>query len=221
MSPNYTKKLGCRNDKNYDQRSVENALQKIIDEGWSFRRASTTYRVPFGTLYNRYHGLHIRKSGGQTAFSLEEEKHLIRCATICGEWGIPLSLTDWRQLAKNWLDRQGRTVEKFSNNLPGPDWVYSLLKLHKTELTQRLAANIKRARADVSRDVLNKYFDNLLETIEGIPASHVFNYDETNLNFSDQFHPTQLRRLWLGNGWVEWTLGEIDHHGESIRAFLC
>lgn len=181
MPRNYAKKPGCRNYKNYDQQSVEHALQKIIDEGWSFRKASTTYRIPFGTLYNRYHGLHIKKSGGQTAFSLEEEKQLIRCATICGEWGFPLSLTDLRQLAKNWLDSQGRTIEKFSNNLPGPDWVYSLLKRHKTELTQRLAANIKRARADVSRDVLNKYFDNLQETIEGIPASHVFNYDETNL----------------------------------------
>ena len=42
--------------------------------------------------------------------------------------------------------------------------------------------NIKRQRAAVSHDIIIDYFDNLSETIKDVLASHIMNYDETNLN---------------------------------------
>lgn len=84
-------------------------------------------------------------------------------------------------MAKNVLDSQGRTVNKFVDNLPGNNWAYSLLQRHKSEITRKIAANIKRPRADVSREVLSNYFNNLENELKDVPPSNVFNYDETNL----------------------------------------
>lgn len=177
----YKRKLGARRYKDYNDESTEIALKKIIDEGWSIRKAAKAYKIPYGTMNNKYNGRHIKSSGGQSIFSLNEEKAIIKCAAACGQWGFPLSLRDLRHMAKNLLDTQGRTIEKFENNLPGIDWAYSLLKRHNNDITQRLAANIKRARADVSREILTDYFNNLRTTLDGIPACNVYNYDETNL----------------------------------------
>ena len=79
-------------------------------------------------------------------------------------------------VTKSFLDRQGRQVTRFKNNIPGRDWVYSLIKRHKASLTQRLAANIKRARASVSPEVIRKYFKNLQTSTHDVPPSNMFNY---------------------------------------------
>ncbi|KAB0804446.1 hypothetical protein PPYR_01416 [Photinus pyralis] len=166
-------KLGARRYRDYDDQSVEGALQRVIDDGWSLRKAAKEFKIPYGTLNNRYHGRHIKCNGGQTIFNLVEERSILKCAGVCGEWGFPLNLSDLRHMAKNLLDMQGRSVRQFNNNLPGVDWVHSLLTRHKKDITQRLAANIKRARAD--------YFNNLENTLKNVPACNVYNYDETNL----------------------------------------
>lgn len=181
MGRHYKRKLGARLYKDYTEESVDNALARIIDDGWSMRKAADYYKIPYGTLNNRYHGRHIRKNGGQTVFGENEEKSMIACASLCGEWGFPLNITDLRHLGKNLLDSQGRNIRIFNENMPGKDWVYSLIQRHKTEVTQRLAANIKRTRADVSRDTIIEYFRNLRVTLSDIPPNNIFNYDETNL----------------------------------------
>lgn len=181
MVRSYKKKLGGRTYKNYTEKNIEDALQRVVTDGWTLRRASREHRVPYGTLFNRYHGIHARKNGGQTIFSKIEEEALIKSAAKCGEWGFPLSLMDLRQLAKNFLDSQGRTIDKFVSNLPGNDWAYSLLKRNKSELTQKVATNIKRPRGNVSNDILIKYFQNIDIELKNIPACNIFNYDETNL----------------------------------------
>lgn len=68
---------------------------------------------------------------------------------------------DLRLVVKGYLDREGRTVRKFKNNLPGEDWVQSFLKRHLKQLSARMSQNIKRARASVSVQTINSYFDNL------------------------------------------------------------
>lgn len=41
---------------------------------------------------------------GWSVFSKNEEKAFIKSASLCGEWGFPLSILDIRNLAKNYLD---------------------------------------------------------------------------------------------------------------------
>ncbi len=46
----------------------------------------------------------------------------------------------------------------------------------------RHAQNIKFVRAQTDADCINKYFDNLAKSIANIPATHIINYDETNMS---------------------------------------
>lgn len=71
----------------------------------------------------------------------------------------------------------GRTVLKFKNNLPGPDF----LKRHKNEITQRNCQNIKRNRAEVSPEPIKYYFKESETSLTGVDLKNLINYDETNL----------------------------------------
>ena len=56
------------------------------------------------------------------------------------------------------------------------------MRRHAGELTRCLCQNIKVARSKVNSDIVNKYFDNLAETVAGVPPGNLVNYDETNLS---------------------------------------
>lgn len=80
------------------------------------------------------------------------------------------------------MDRIGREVRVFKNNLPGPEWARFFLRRHK-ELTITLCENIKRALAEVNSSVVNEYFNKLEISLENVGYQNVLNYDE--INFSD------------------------------------
>jgi len=71
-------------------------------------------------------------------------------------------------------------VKFFKDNLPGLDWSKSFIK-RNPELTERFASNIKCARAGISTEVITEYFDNLAKEVDNVPATHIWNFDETNL----------------------------------------
>lgn len=98
------------------------------------------------------------------------------------EWGFPLDRTDLRYVVKNYLDKLGRVVPSFNDNLPGDDWVTGFIDRQSEELKERFATNIKRNRANISRPIVDDFYDNLGPELEGVPDSNIFNYDETNLS---------------------------------------
>ncbi|XP_022177641.1 uncharacterized protein LOC111038724 [Myzus persicae] len=117
----------------------------------SIRRASEAFGIPKSTLCDHLNTKTIiRKPGGQTILSTDEESRLVEGLLKCSEWGFPMKCRDIQLVVKSYLDRLGKSsnnCNKFNNNLPGKDWVELFLKRNKT-LTLR--------------------FDN------------IFNYDETN-----------------------------------------
>nr|CAI5850132.1 unnamed protein product [Callosobruchus analis] len=118
MPRQYKRKLGARRYMDYDQAKLEQALQKVTGDGWSLRCASAEFKIPFGILRNKFCGLRIKKIGDQTVFTESDERAFIKSATLCAEWGFPLAILDIRYLAKNYLDRKGRSIERFHNNMP-------------------------------------------------------------------------------------------------------
>ena len=60
--------------------------------------------------------------------------------------------------------------------------------LYEHNLTKRITDNVKAARADANTEVLNNYFDRLEETLNNIPPSNIFNYDETNVTDDPGVH---------------------------------
>ncbi|XP_044750640.1 uncharacterized protein LOC123310976 [Coccinella septempunctata] len=182
MGRTYKRKLGSRTYGNFSEEQVNNALHDVLENGLSLRKAAKKYRLAYGTLNNRYHGCKIKKSGGQPVFTYEEEMVIINSVLTCADWGYPLSAMDLRMFVKSFLDKSGRTVSRFNENIPGPDWLNNLLKRHRGVVGKRLASNIKKSRAEVSPDSIKKYFENLGKTIENVPAENIFNYDESNVS---------------------------------------
>ncbi|KAJ8732805.1 hypothetical protein PYW07_015404 [Mythimna separata] len=115
----YKKKLGTREYRNYSEATVNEALSQVVDGKLSIRGASEQYNIPYGAIYNRYKGTHMRKPGAQTVISESEEKAILKSAAKCSDWGYPLTLLDLIFFAKAFLDKKGRVVTKFENNLPG------------------------------------------------------------------------------------------------------
>ena len=183
MTRTYTSKPGTKKIVNYSEESVNEAVTLLLDSKISFRAASRKYNIPLGTLYNRVHGKHgMKKHGGQTVLSSEEERQVVENILLCSDWGFPLDREDVRMYVKMFLDNQGRTESRFVNNTPGYEWMTSFLKRHRTELSMRIANNIKRSRANVDVQMLTKYHDNVSRTLAGIPPNAIFNFDETNLS---------------------------------------
>lgn len=181
MPRKYQRKLGSRKYKDYTEQELSEALQKIRTGELSQRAASETYNIARSTLQlNLKLGDRKKCHGGQTALSTDEEKLIVANLLTISEYGFPIDQYELRVLVKNYLDRKGVRLRKFQNNMPGSDWTKSFLKRNK-ELTVRFASNIKNARAEVSLDTLNIYFDNLEKELDGIPAENIYNYDESNL----------------------------------------
>lgn len=112
----------------------------------------------------------------------QDERFLSEGIQKFGEWGFSLTRSDIRHLVKDYLDRKGLKVAKFIDSMPGGDWFYKFLERNNC-LTERLAQNIKRVKAAVYRESIVDYFSSLREALEGIPATNIINYDETNMNF--------------------------------------
>lgn len=55
----------------------------------------------------------------------------------CSEWGQPLDLYDLRVIVKNYLDKVGRRVDRFQNNMPGMEFAMGFIKRHKERLSMR------------------------------------------------------------------------------------
>ncbi|CAH2002838.1 unnamed protein product [Acanthoscelides obtectus] len=113
MPRNYKRTLGSRRYVDYTPETLEAALKKVVEDEWSLCQASAARNIPFGTLRNKYKGIRILKSGGQTVFSVAEEHAFVKAVNICSDWGFPLTLTDLRYIAKSYLDSHGRTIGKF------------------------------------------------------------------------------------------------------------
>jgi len=159
---------------------MEAAIREIRS-GMSYRKAEAKYNIARSVLSRHMLKPDTRKHGGPPALGEELEALLVKRLQMCGDWGFPMDCMDLRLIVKGYLDQRGTTVRRFKNNMPGSEWAASFLRRDRQALAQRLCQNIKRSRAAVSGETINKYFDNLSSSIHGVPAKNIINYDETNL----------------------------------------
>jgi len=175
----YKRQAGTRRyASSYSADDVRKALQKISG-GMSILKASSKYRIPYGTLYNKVHHLHTKAVGTPHRLSPITEQLIVNAVNTLAQWKVPVDGFDIRCLVKSYLDKQGVRDRRFANNLPGIDWLHSFMQRH--QLTARIADNVKPARAEITVELVNQYFDELEATLQGIDPSCLFNYDETNV----------------------------------------
>lgn len=84
----------------------------------TYREAALRFDI-LKTVLVRHKKGNVKKQGGQTIFTQEEEILFIENINICAEWGYPIDTYDFQLLVKNYLDKLGRTITRFRNNLPG------------------------------------------------------------------------------------------------------
>lgn len=175
------KYIAVKTYKTYDTNIINKAV-KEVSEGGSLRKVAKKYDIHYSVLFRHVKkGSNLKKRGGQTVLSNDEEQLLVNRLQICSDWGYPIDPITFRLLVKDFLDRQGKNVPRFKDNMPGTDFVYSFLKRHSKQLSARMCQNIKRSRAATNRDTINEYFDQLETELKDVPPSNVVNYDETNL----------------------------------------
>lgn len=128
---------------------IQKVVEEIKNKKISLRAAAKKYNLPKSTLSDHYSGKTTSPHGKKTVFSQIEEQVLAAHAVKVAEWGFPLTRLDIRLLAKSYLDKDGRIVPIFQNNLPGEEWVDGFLK-RNINLQLRMARNIPARRAKVS-----------------------------------------------------------------------
>jgi hypothetical protein len=164
-------------------------------------------------LVNKVAGKHSGQSGGQKRLSDDTESHLLKAIDHLAEWKVPLCAMDIRLLVKDYLDRSGVHDARFRNNCPGDDWLKSFVS--RNRLTQRLADNVKPARAEITNENVNKYFDELQESLKDVPADNIYNYDETNVTDDPGAKTVVCRR---GLKRIE---RKIQHSKSAISIMYC
>lgn len=220
MVRTYKRKQGARNYRTYSDAQLSEAVEKIRSREISLRGASIAYNIPRGTLSNRLNKRHQNVPGHPTVFSVAEEKSLIAHITAVSDWGFPFTILDMRFLAKCYLDTSAKTVTCFKQNFPSAEWARSFLKRHAGHLRHRLCQNIKKARAEVSPETVNSYFDNLEQSLKNddgtqAEAACIFNYDETNLTDDPGVKKCVFRRG------VKYPERVCDHTKSSISVMFC
>ena len=83
-----------------------------------------------------------------------EEQSISQHIALLSDYGYAFDYFELKLFVKSFLDKAGRNVEQFKNNMPGDKWVRYFLKRHKNLLSNRYCHNINRRRAAVNaRDV--------------------------------------------------------------------
>ncbi|KAK7449346.1 hypothetical protein BaRGS_00040031 [Batillaria attramentaria] len=156
--------------------------QDLLAAGKSQRQVCKKLGIARSTLQNKLKNQHTKKVGRPCVLSKVEEIAIAEHLVATSEWGFPFDRMDIMFVVKAFLDKQGRIVERFKNNLPGHDWLYSFLNRHADTLKMKLCQNIRRKRTGFSRENVKTYFNNLQETLKNVPPENIINYDETNLS---------------------------------------
>lgn len=100
---------------------------------------------------------------------------------IVAEFGMPLTQLELQMLVFQYLEKNNKT-HIFNGKPPGEFWVKFFLERHKEKLSVRSTQNIKTARAQKTPEQFKEYFTNLENTLKGVPAANILNYDESNVS---------------------------------------
>ena len=170
--------------KTYVKHSSETIKKALVDheKGMSFWNSSRKHAVPIAVMCRRYQNPNMKTHAGQTAPSKELEKYMAEKIAVCAMWGYPLDNFDVRYFVKGDLDKRGIGINCFKNNMLSKEWVESFVKANSDLLSHRICQNINPFRASVSPEIVEKFFVNFAQNIEGVPSQNMLNYDQTNLS---------------------------------------
>lgn len=177
----YKKKIGGRSYQNYSPQSLQKAINDVISKKLTYRDAEAKYGVSKSTIQRKVNEKNMLKVGRPNALSNVDEESLVNGIILSSKWGFPFTSLDIRLLVQSFLNNNGVKDPRFNGNLPGYTWAKHFINRHKSVLSERLAENIKRSRAEINPHIITQYFDNLENSLAGVLPQLIINYDETNM----------------------------------------
>lgn len=177
----YKKKIGGRSYQNYSLQTLKKAVEDVKNNKLTYRDAEKKYGVSKSTIQRKVNEKNMMKVGRPNVLNEEDEMNLVKGICLSSKWGFPFTSMDIRILVQHFLNKNGVKEVRFRNNLPGYDWVKNFLNRNKSILSERLAENIKRSRAEINPELIKQYFDNLKNSLAGVSPELIINYDETNM----------------------------------------
>lgn len=97
---------------------ISQAVDEIKQKKISVRAAAKKYSIPKSTLSDHCLVKYVGPHGKQPFFSKVEDVFAAHAATVA-EWGFPFTRVDLRLLIKMYLEKEGRVIPVFKDNLPG------------------------------------------------------------------------------------------------------
>jgi len=182
----FRKKRECakRRDK-YSEEDMLEAMRLVREEELSIKAASKYINsvkkneVPRMTLSDR-----LKRPGENTPLgrpqelSRDVEEALVQCLEMCAEFQYPLKKRDLQDLVQSYCVTNS-VKTRWENNRPGYDWIRSFKERWSHRVKVKKPSNIKRSRAKVSPDDIKGFFERLKPNVEGVPPTHIFNFDES------------------------------------------
>ena len=159
--------------------SMDKAINAVLNEGMSIRRAAEHYGVPKSTLGDRISGrvLPGSTSGPSRILNDEEEEELVIFLRRCASVGFSKSRKELLALVQAIAEQKG------TQHLVTEGWWNSFIKRHP-DVTLRAPVPLSQARARATdEEVMDHYFDLLEATFQqynllGKPGQ-IFNLDES------------------------------------------
>ncbi len=165
------------------------AIRLVQEEGYSIKQAAQTTNsrktkaVPCTTLNDRVWAGdkgEIPAMGRPVEIPKAVEAALVKCLKMCGDLQYPMKKSDLVNLVQYYCVENG-VETRWKESKPGKDWCLGFMKRWKKDIKLKRPRNIKRSRAAVSPSIMTSFHENARPHLEGIKATHIINYDETNL----------------------------------------
>ncbi|KAJ8936415.1 hypothetical protein NQ318_014852 [Aromia moschata] len=165
----------------YSKNELKEAVQAVQSGMVTLYRAALLYKIPKATLFTHVRGKRGVKSntgGRTTALSHDVEQRIADCIKTLEKWGMGLSKKEVLQLIGRYVN-ENNLVTPFKNGIPGND--YFIRFKNAFNLSQKKPQSVEVARKrSMDPFVIYNYFNILKEHIQNVPASQIYNIDETS-----------------------------------------
>ena len=157
-------------------------MEAVKSKDFSVRKAAAHFGIPRGTLQDKLSGRRQVIPKETTELTEAEEQEVYDWVMEMAARGFGRSKQDLRKGVNQFLDFKGRTT-RWDDNLPGAGW-FKLFKRRHPKLKYRKAQKLGKERAHISKEDLDRWFDEFTACIsEQCPSllfegHRIFNADE-------------------------------------------
>jgi hypothetical protein len=174
------------NKKKYTTKELELAVKAVTSQKCSISRAAVMYGIPYGTVYNKFHGLHMGRVGSPPLLSPRTEEMLVKILAHLAEKGFVFRPAETIQIVQLYLE-SSEQENIFQNGKPTNRWYYGFMKRHKDKInnTNTAAENQAQKATQLEVEEFKDFFSKIKELYDTYEENEV--YFVTKFNVSNLF----------------------------------